>query len=356
MLKRIEEVIINHFNKYPQMMVQDMIKLIYQNEFASGHLIRNVSESLHRLHTEVEGITVSDYDANISLFDEIGNGLVRLNLNSIKDYQIELETINSFFVLTSKAFKGTIDSFERKLKVLRQLCEEGKLPFTVYEVDENIQDLKAQNYPPVSHSDVYRRAYNPSYRVVLAELRTFFKLFSSIDSLLRTKETVNIAIDGNSGAGKSTLAELIGNVYDCNIFHMDDYFLTPVLRTPERLNEPGGNVDYVRFRSEILDKIKNGETFRYLKYNCSKETFEEVAVLPKKLNIIEGCYSMHPYLINDYDLTVFLQIDKAKQRKRIMERNGAIMLERFVNEWIPLEDKYFEELLIPEKSDLIYKI
>ena len=53
---------------------------------------------------------------------------------------------------------------------------------------------------------------------------------------------------------------------------------------------------------------------------------------------------MHPYLINDYDLTVFLQIDKAKQRKRIMERNGAIMLERFVNEWIPLEDKYFEEL------------
>ena len=58
MREEIAEIIINHFRKYPKMGVQDVIKLIYQNEFTSGHLINNESESLHRLYTEVEGITV----------------------------------------------------------------------------------------------------------------------------------------------------------------------------------------------------------------------------------------------------------------------------------------------------------
>ncbi len=357
MREEIAEIIINHFRKYPKMRVQDVIKLIYQNEFASGHLINNESDSLHRLYTEVEGITVSDYDENISLFEDIGNGIVRLHLNQIQNYQIELETLNSFFVHTSKAAQGTIQSFETKLNILRQCCEDKKLPFLIHEVDKSIQVLKAQNYPPVSHSNGYRRAYNPSYRVILSEFKTFFKLFSSIDALLRAKETVNIAIDGNSGSGKSTLARLIGDIYDCNIFHMDDYFLTPALKTSERLNEPGGNIDYLRFRSEILDKINKGTAFKYLKYNCSKATFDkEVNVVPKSLNIFEGCYSMHPYLIDDYDLKVCLQIDKEKQRARILERNGAFMLERFIAEWIPLENKYFKELQILEKCDLAYNL
>ena len=48
-----------------------------------------------------------------------------------------------------------------------------------------------------------------------------------------------VAIDGNSGAGKSTLAALIADVYDCNLFHMDDFFLRPEQRTEERLKETG---------------------------------------------------------------------------------------------------------------------
>ena len=39
-----------------------------------------------------------------------------------------------------------------------------------------------------------------------------------------SQSKVNVAVDGNSGAGKSTLADLIGDVYDCNVFHMDDFF------------------------------------------------------------------------------------------------------------------------------------
>lgn len=119
-----------------------------------------------------------------------------------------------------------------------------------------------------------------------------------IEKLLKEKEPIIIAIDGNSGAGKSTLAEQIRDIYKCNVFHMDDFFLPPALKTEERLNEAGGNVDYVRFRQEVADKLLKGGDFEYRKYNCQTLAFDKtVSVKADRLNIVEGVYSMHLLLL-----------------------------------------------------------
>ena len=73
-----------------------------------------------------------------------------------------------------------------------------------------------------------------------------------IDELLTQKETVIVAIDGKCTSGKTTLASKLAEIYDCNVFHMDDFFLRPEQRTPERFAEVGGNVDYERFQEEVL--------------------------------------------------------------------------------------------------------
>ena len=182
-------------------------------------------------------------------------------------------------------------------------------------------------------------------------------IFERIDDLLKERDTVNIAIDGNSGVGKSTLANLIGEKFDSNIFHMDDFFLTPNLKTEERLNEVGGNVDYVRFNDEVISGIKSKETFKYQLYNCKKLELDDIVVIqPKRLNIIEGSYSMHSTLIKNYDLKIFLQINELEQIERILKRNGPVMLKKFINEWIPKENIYFEKMRIKEKADLIFNI
>lgn len=184
-----------------------------------------------------------------------------------------------------------------------------------------------------------------------------YKLFSEIDSLLETKKIVNIAIDGNSGAGKSTLSHIIWDVYDCNIFHMDDFFLSSELRTEERLKEIGGNVDYIRFRKEIIKGLESGQEFKYRPYNCRTDSLNDfILVTPKKLNIIEGVYSMHPTLIDSYDFKVFLEIDPKEQSSRIYKRNGESMYKRYIDEWIPLENDYFKHMKIREKSDMILYI
>ena len=77
-----------------------------------------------------------------------------------------------------------------------------------------------------------------------------------IDNILEKHLTqpVLVAIDGMSASGKSTLGNLLKEKYQCNLFHMDDFFLRPEQRTKERLSEAGGNVDYKRFQEEILDR------------------------------------------------------------------------------------------------------
>ena len=162
-----------------------------------------------------------------------------------------------------------------------------------------------------------------------------------IDELLEQKDMVIVAIDGKCTSGKTTLAGRLAEMYDCNVFHMDDFFLRPEQRTAERFAEVGGNVDYERFMEEVLLPLKAGKPFSYRPFDCRTFTLAEpLSVAPKKLNIIEGTYSHHPYFGNPYDLKIVLTIDDQTQRERILQR-PAFLHKRFFEEWIPMENRYF---------------
>ena len=165
-----------------------------------------------------------------------------------------------------------------------------------------------------------------------------------IDALLTEKDFVIVAIDGKCTSGKTTLAAKLAEIYDCNVFHMDDFFLRPEQRTQERLSEIGGNVDYERFHEEVLMPLRAGVSFAYRPFDCGTFSLAaSVCIVPKKLNIIEGTYSHHPYFGNPYDLKILLTVDEETQRKRILQR-PAFLHNRFFEEWIPMENRYFDRL------------
>lgn len=166
-------------------------------------------------------------------------------------------------------------------------------------------------------------------------------------------QIILIAIDGHCTSGKTTLSKYLSEKYDCNIFHMDDFFLRPEQRTEERMKEIGGNVDYERFYEEIIIPLRSGKEFSYKPYDCHNKNFKKaISVIPKKLNIIEGSYSMHPRLSSNYDFKIFLNITEDLQRKRILNRCKDLH-HNFFNLWIPLENQYFTEYKIKEKCDII---
>jgi len=174
-----------------------------------------------------------------------------------------------------------------------------------------------------------------------------------IDRLLALKTQIIVAIDGNCTAGKTTLANQLAEIYDCNVLHMDDFFLRPEQRTPERFAEVGGNVDYERFNEEVLFPMKSGKSFSYRPFDCSTfQLTDPVTVSHKQLNIIEGTYSLHPYFGDVYDLKILLTITPELQRERILQR-PAFLHKRFFEEWIPMENRYFDGFRIPEKCDLV---
>jgi len=173
---------------------------------------------------------------------------------------------------------------------------------------------------------------------------------------LDKRERIVAVIEGKSAAGKSSLAGLLKEKFSCDVISMDSFFLRPEQRTPERLAEPGGNIDYERFGEEVLRLLKYGGSFSYRPYDCKTgKLIEPVGVDPSPLVVIEGVYSMHPVFteaFDIYDVSVFLGIDSDDQRRRLFERNPNL-LERFINEWIPMENRYFEHFRIPEKCDFL---
>ncbi|MCR4743751.1 MAG: uridine kinase [Lachnospiraceae bacterium] len=167
-----------------------------------------------------------------------------------------------------------------------------------------------------------------------------------------------LAIDGRCASGKTTLADFLQKKLKCCVFHMDDFFLRPEQRTEERLEEAGGNVDHERFYEEILKPLREGsELIKYRKFSCKEmKLMPETVIRPEEINIVEGSYSCHPELFNVYDFRIALTISEELQKERIIKRNGPERYEIFKNKWIPLEEKYFRNLNIMERVDLMAEL
>ena len=74
---------------------------------------------------------------------------------------------------------------------------------------------------------------------------------------------------------------------------------------------------------------------------------------PKAINLIEGSYSCHPALWDQYDLRVFLSISPEIQLQRIRRRNGEEGAKMFEERWIPLEERYFAQYELEKRCDMV---
>ena len=185
----------------------------------------------------------------------------------------------------------------------------------------------------------------------------FSPFFSALEILLRQQKTAIVAIEGGSASGKTTLATFLKQQYECNIFHMDDFFLQPHQRHPERYSQPYGNIDYERFLEEVLVPLSAGQSVQYRRFNCHTLSLEppvEISFCP--LNFIEGTYSMHPLFAPHYDLSVFLNISPEFQRQRIHARNTPDSAQRFFSTWIPMEQRSFSTVNTMTRCNLIIDI
>ena len=135
---------------------------------------------------------------------------------------------------------------------------------------------------------------------------------------------------------------------------MDDFFLPPELRTPDRYAEPGGNVHYERFTAEVLPNLRKPGGFAYRAFDCSTMAYgKTVEVKGSPWRIVEGAYSLHPRFGKYANLKVFYDIAPEEQKRRIILRNGEERWRMFEARWIPLEECYIKNCGVMERADLI---
>ncbi len=181
-------------------------------------------------------------------------------------------------------------------------------------------------------------------------------VLQAIQSIPKTEKPILIAIDGRCCAGKTTLAQSLREETGCTVLHMDDFFLRPKQRTKLRYQEPGGNVDYERFLTEVMGPLTEHRLFTYRSYDCRRQALAEaVQVQPCELAVIEGSYSCHPTLWHYYDLRLFMDVGKEEQLRRVAQRNGEAALTVFQEKWIPLEEAYFQAYDIQNRCDLYFQ-
>ena len=143
-----------------------------------------------------------------------------------------------------------------------------------------------------------------------------------------------IGIDGFGAAGKTELAaEIAMMLPGSHVVHVDDF---------SRQGLWGWERD--RFVTQLLEPLLAGQVARYQRWDyLADRGLDWVEVAPGVPVIVEGVSATDVRLPVPWDVTVWLEVAEAERRRRIMERDGVAMLERWEVDWWPSEEAYAAE-------------
>ena len=149
---------------------------------------------------------------------------------------------------------------------------------------------------------------------------------------------VVVGIDGLGGAGKSTLARRLGA--DA-VVEFDDFYRPSATRLPPGDPDIGGNFEWRRLRDQVLLPLSRHEEARYQRYDWGADAMAEWrTVVPRGLVVIEGNYSTRAELRELYDLRIWVETPREVRLARGLERGGTDTRERWLEEWMPEEERY----------------
>ena len=149
----MEDILREHYMRYPLMNEEDVVKFAFQGMLGVGHLISSEARARDWLHREMEGLIP---DGEEPLTEKLSQDWARLNLRAAKAQGIpEADIACMLFLSANKplaftrkdvyGFCVSIDGSEKMKAVAEQILNENFLP---------------------SHSERYRQAYAPAYRVI----------------------------------------------------------------------------------------------------------------------------------------------------------------------------------------------
>lgn len=149
--------------RYPEMTEEDVVKFAFQGMLGVGHIVKSIGDAQIRLQSEMEPL---EPDEDEPLIEKISTQWVRMNLRAAKAKGMNPDEI-AWLIYHS----AQVQPFSFTRRNVYNFCVKLDGSDAMKAAAEKVLD---ENWLP-RHSEAYRDAYHPAYRVIHKDFRRFMQ-------------------------------------------------------------------------------------------------------------------------------------------------------------------------------------
>ena len=172
---KLKNLVEYHLKLHQNLRIQDVYKMLYQANMGLSHFMDNYSEAEKYLQDEYNKIDIDTDDLLLEKLS-IDEKIYRINLKPFKKQELSVDLLFKTIKKSAEILKANPDELKKQWDYFCELVKEKNLEFKKNELLDFDKKIKEKNYPILSHSEKYRKANAPSYRIVC--IRTFYEIFS----------------------------------------------------------------------------------------------------------------------------------------------------------------------------------
>jgi hypothetical protein len=154
-------------SRHPSMRPRDLAKLCYQAARGAEHLLTEPDRARLYLEKEME---ITEPCADMDLYEVISPWVARVNLAAWKSRGFSTEALFSLFLATASVRAAGEDLLPAYLEEVTAYLASGEYGVSAEEWNVFLTEYRAAGMPAVHHSEEYRLAEKPAYRIVRVEL------------------------------------------------------------------------------------------------------------------------------------------------------------------------------------------
>lgn len=159
------EDIVGYCRAYPAAQLQDVFKFLFHSTKGCEHAVCAAETALTAVTAELPDAANDVCPA----VEDLPGDFCRVHLSAVGALCSAEELARLFATSATPVAHGDA-RLQTALDELQALCDAHALPFDAEEARQAIAAWRAAGSPPVRHSDVFRAAYHPHYRVIRKSL------------------------------------------------------------------------------------------------------------------------------------------------------------------------------------------
>lgn len=168
MAQSIEEFVNRQMTAYPQSHLLDIYKSCFQNYMGAEHLVPDSERAKAYLIKELATVNLNELQPWFYEYCGVDGRYVRVSLRAVLENRITTDALLDAFIRSANARKRlSVGKLARRWHKIIDTIEDMNLELPDYEHEKLFLDsIIAKGKYATSHSEAYRKTYNPHYRIV----------------------------------------------------------------------------------------------------------------------------------------------------------------------------------------------